>query len=688
MDQKIDKSSNHGESSHPQAMRQGANEFVLEEAVYRQLIQELPVAMYVCDAHGRIQLFNEAAAQLWGRRPVVGLDLWRGSFRSYTVNEHPIPPEQCPMAMAMKQGRAMRDQEILIERPDGQRRHVLPCATPLCDANGKIVGGVNMLIDITDRRRVDERTRQAEIAQARLAAIVASSDDAIVSKTLEGIITSWNQSAERLFGYTAAEAVGQSILLIVPPDRHDEEVTILSRLRQGLRIDHFETKRRTKDGRLLDISLTVSPVRDTDGKIIGASKIARDITEKKRMDQEREMLLERERQAREEAQRVNRMKDEFLATLSHELRTPLNAVLGWAQLLGTGKMESSEMIEAGQIIERNARTQKQLIDDLLDMSRILSGKMRLDVQRVEPITFIESAIETVRPMAEGKGIRIEKVLDPLCGPISGDPARLQQVVWNLLTNAVKFTPKGGRVQVVLERVNSHLELTVSDTGQGIKPEFLPHLFNRFSQEDASTNRIHGGLGLGLAIAKQLAELHGGTIRAKSAGEGQGAAFIVSLPVMVMRHDENESRVHPRSPAAIAHEPSSTDLTGLHVLVVDDEADARALVQRLLSESGARVSVAGSANEAMSVLERATPDLIISDIGMPEIDGYDFLRMVRKSHAGTGRRIPAVALTAFARSEDRTRALRAGYIAHIAKPVEASELLATIAVVAGHDAKNV
>lgn len=653
----------------------------LEAHVYRQLINEAPLAIYICDAEGRIHLYNQAAVNLWGRTPAVGVDLWCGSLRIFRPDGTSLPLDECPMAITLKEGRAVRDVEIVIERPDGSRRNILPFPLPLHNPAGEVIGAVNMLVDITEHRQQLEAIRAGELAQAKLGAIVASSDDAIMSKTLDGVITSWNRSAERLFGYASEEVVGKSILTIVPPERHPEEAGILARLSKGERIEHFETQRVTRDGRLLDISLTVSPVRDSSGVIIGASKIARDITQKKAMEKEREMLLAAERHAREDAQRANRMKDEFLATLSHELRTPLNAIMGWAQMLASGKMSPADMKEAGQIIERNARTQKQLIDDLLDMSRIISGKLRLDIQRVEPISFIEAAIETIQPSADAKGIRIEKMLDPRAGRISGDPARLQQVVWNLLTNAIKFTPKGGRVQLLLQRVNSHLELTVSDTGQGINPEFLSHLFTRFSQADAGTNRKHGGLGLGLAIVKQLVELHGGTVRASSGGEGLGASFMLNLPLLILSPDDEEDRVHPRSPASLTLDSTRADLSGLKVLVVDDERDARELIRRLLKQSGADVVTAESADEAISRLNDSAPDVLISDIGMAEVDGYELLRRVRKMQ-GAGAKIPAIALTAFARSEDRTRALRVGYIAHVAKPVEPSELLATIAVVAG------
>ena len=528
-----------------------------------------------------------------------------------------------------------------------------------------------------------------------LAAIVASSDDVIISKTLDGIVTSWNAAAVRVFGYTEEEAIGRSIVdLVIPDELQTEEDMILSRLRKGERIEHFETVRRTKDGRRIDVSLTVSPVHDRSGAVVGASKIARDITERHRAARElarlyqeaqeaadeRARLLESERYARTQAERLSALKDEFLSTLSHELRSPLSAILGWSQVLRQGHKNEADLKSGLNIIERNARIQTQLIDDLLDMSRITAGKMRLDVQPVVPATVVQAAVESVRPAAEAREIRLEILLDESAGPVSGDPARLQQVMWNLLSNAIKFTARHGRVTVLLERVNSHVEMSVTDTGVGIRPEFLPHVFERFRQADASTTRKFGGLGLGLAIVKHLVELHGGSVMAKSRGEGQGATFCVLLPVMPVRLPRNGD-VHPRAPKAASLESDPVDLAGVTVLVVDDDADGRHLIVRLLQDCGAQVVEAADAHAALGLIREAPPTVLISDIGMPDVDGYELLRRVRSLPPERGGRIPAVALTAFARSEDRTRALRAGYLAHVAKPVEPSELLATIAAVA-------
>jgi PAS domain S-box-containing protein len=531
----------------------------------------------------------------------------------------------------------------------------------------------------------------SDLVARRLAAIVDSSDDAIVGKDLNSIITSWNKGAERIFGYSAEEMIGTSIMRLIPPDRQAEEEEILSRIRRGERYDHFETIRVTKDGRQLHVSLAISPVKDANGYVVGASKIARDITERKLAEKaleearkaaeaanaERERLLENERAARSEAERVNRMKDEFLATLSHELRTPLNAVLGWATTLRSGSPRIHELGEGLEVIERNARAQAQIIDDLLDMSRIISGKVRLDVQRVDLPTILSEAVETVRNAATAKGVRLLAVIDSLNAPISGDPNRLQQVFWNLFNNAIKFTPKGGRVQVLLERVDSHVEVSVIDTGEGISPEFLPYIFNRFEQADPSTTRHHGGLGLGLAIVKHLVELHGGSVRAKSGGTGKGATFIVSFPLIPVHPPPvEEGRGDPQSQRNLPLLPE-VSLKDLNVLVIDDEPDARNLLKMLLKSAGASVYLAQSAEEGMEHLVSKSVDVLICDIGMPDEDGYTFVRRVRALADPEKSEVAAVALTAYARLEDRTAAIRAGFQNHLPKPVEPAELLAVV-----------
>lgn len=389
-----------------------------------------------------------------------------------------------------------------------------------------------------------------------------------------------------------------------------------------------------------------------------------------------------ERAARTAAEHASQIKDEFLATLSHELRTPLHAILGWSQILRRAPELPSKVSEGLSVIERNARAQSQIISDLLDMSSIVSGKVRLDVQRADLAVILEAAVNTVRPAADAKALRLQVIVDPLAQPVRGDPSRLQQIFWNLLTNAVKFTPKGGRVSVSLERVNSHLEVNVQDSGEGIDPEFLPFVFDRFRQADSAAGRRHGGLGLGLSIVKQLVELHGGTVTVKSEGRGSGALFRVALPLRATIEEASmgsAEKAHPKEPSLVAVIPEMArpSLLGYKVLVVDDEPDARTLVRDLLEECQATISTAASANEALTMIAEGIPDLLISDIGMPEKDGYELIKRVRELPEPYSS-LPAIALTAYARLEDRVKALTAGYQMHLAKPVEPVELLAMVA----------
>jgi PAS domain S-box-containing protein len=516
---------------------------------------------------------------------------------------------------------------------------------------------------------------------AWLAAIIDSSEDAILSKTLDGLITSWNPGAERIFGYTAEEAIGRHIMLIVPEDRWEEEQHVLARLRRGERLDHFETVRRTKDGRLIDISLTVSPIRNAEGRIVGASTVARDVTERRRYEVERRRLLAAEKEARSTAETLNRSKDQFLATLSHELRTPLNAIFGWARMLESGELDAETVKRANEAILRNAMAQVRLVEDLLDVSRVISGQMRLDVGPVDLKAVVEAALDAVRPAAAAKSIQLQTVLDPRAGPTIGAADRLQQVVWNLLINAVKFTPKGGRVQVHLQRVDSHVEIVVSDTGEGIAEDLLPHVFERFRQGEMGSNRRHGGLGIGLALVRHLIDLHGGTVGAESAGVGFGASFTVKLPVALGRVEprptEPQEKVAPE-----AGDATLVSLQGLKVLAVDDDLDGLELVQLILVAGGAEVRTRASVPEALAALDGWWPDVLIADIEMPHEDGFSLLRSARRAAAARGRRLPALALTAYGRPEDRVRVLTAGFNLHLAKPVDPNELRLSVGSLAG------
>ena len=497
-------------------------------------------------------------------------------------------------------------------------------------------------------------------------AIVDSSDDAIVSKDLHSTIMSWNKGAERIFGYSAEEMIGESIIKLLPPDRPNEEAKILARLERGERVEHFETRRQRKDGKVIDVSLTISPIRSSEGVIVGASKIARDITEQK-------AALRKLAETHEQLQRADRVKSEFLTTLSHELRTPLNAILGWVQILKDGATKE-DILQGIPIIERNVRIQSQMIEDLLDMSRIEAGKVSLDVQRVDLAAVVAAGIETVRPAANAKEIRLTSAFASVNGIVMGDKDRLQQIIWNLLANAVKFTPKKGRIHIVIKRIDSHVAIDVTDTGQGIAPEFLGQVFDRFRQADATTTRRHGGLGLGLSIVKNLIELHGGSVQVASQGPGLGATFTVSLPLQPVRH-EPEAEAEARRNTAVDKAAIQVNLGGVKVLVVDDEKDSVGTIKRILELHGAEVRGAYSMEEGLREFTQFTPDVVLSDIGMPEHDGYELITCLRALPGG--RTVPAVALTALARSEDRTRALRAGFQLHVAKPVDFTELVAVV-----------
>jgi PAS domain S-box-containing protein len=531
----------------------------------------------------------------------------------------------------------------------------------------------------------DERLK-GERAQILLAGIVESSEDAIISKTLDGIIDSWNAAAERLFEYTASEAIGEPITLIIPSERVHEEAMILQRIRKGERVEHFETIRKSKSGRLIDISLTISPIRNRHDEIIGASKIARDITDRRNSEQERNRLLAQERSLRAEAERAARLKDEFLATVSHELRTPLNAILGWSTMLRQGRLDDETIARGIEAIERNAKSQAQLVEDLLDVSRIISGNLRLELKPISLTSAVKGAMDSVQLAADAKQIQLQMIVDPVADDAKGDAARLQQVIWNLLSNSIKFTPPGGSVKVKIDRVDSMAQMTVTDTGDGISADFLPYVFDRFKQADGSTTRKHGGLGLGLAIARHLIEMHGGTIVADSPGEGSGATFKIRLPLASTSTSAPVTQASGASPSATLLEVATAfdapDLKGIRILAVDDEADARDMLRVGLERFGADVTIVATAQDALDVLPAWRPDVLVSDIGMPAEDGYDLIRKIRALPAEQGGDIPAIALTGYVRVEERMRALAAGYQMFVPKPVEVGELGVIVAGLVG------
>ena len=519
--------------------------------------------------------------------------------------------------------------------------------------------------------------RRGQNATLHLATVVTFSNDAIIAKALDGTISFWNPAAERLFGYTAAEAVGRNITMIIPPEHRHEEDMVIGKIRRGESVDHFETVRTRKDGTNINVELTISPVKSSEGVIVGASKIVRDISDRVRFELQRDALLVREQEARTAAEAGNRTKDEFLAVLSHELRTPLNAVYGWARMMQTGKLDDETSERALDAIVRNANAQVQLIDDLLDVSRVMNGKMRLDIRPVQIQEVVERALDAVRPVALAKGVRLESDLDPQGVKINGDEGRLQQIFWNLVTNSVKFTDEGGLVQVHMRSTNGNVEIVVTDTGQGIPAEVLPFVFDRFRQWDSSSIRAHSGLGLGLALVKQLTELHRGTVSAASDGLGKGSTFRVTLP------SAEATPLVSRPPEFLTGtaSPDHIRLDGIRIVTVDDEPDALALASAILSNAGAQVRTCRSASEALAVVREWRPDVLVSDIEMPGEDGYSLIRRVRALDEDWGARTPAVALTAYGRMEDRMRTLAAGYSMHVPKPLDPDEFTAIIASVA-------
>jgi PAS domain S-box-containing protein len=812
---------------------------VQPSALFRAIVESADDAITSTDLNETITSWNRAAERLYGYQATEVLG---------KSNRLIIPPdryaEEDEIIRRVKSGQGVQHFDTVRVRKDGSRIEVAITASAIYE-DRKVIGVSKIARDLSERK-------DAERNSARLAAIVESSDDAIIAKDSNGIVTSWNRAAERMFGYTATEAIGQSIRIIIPESHLDEEDTILGRIRRGESVQHFETIRCRKDGSCLPISVTVSPIRNKAGTIIGASKIVRDVSERKHaealarrtqweaafvvrmaevlsgsLDYEarlrglvelavpaladwaavdtvepdgrmrriavahaapaktepraevrrrhedpitpcnarqvirtgkgvllpevtddvivaaargddnriglmralrltscvcvplttnqrtfaaltlattesgrqyktadfqfvgdlasRAALMVDNARAYEEVRKASALKDEFLATLSHELRTPLNAIQGYSRMLRAGMVPPDKLPRTFETIERNTTALTKMVEDVLDVSRVVSGKMRLNMQPVELPVVVHDAIATVTPAADARHIQLETMVDPQVGAVSGDPDRLRQIVWNLLSNAVKFTPKHGRVQVRLERVNSSVEIVVSDTGIGIRADFLPHIFERFRQADSGANREHAGLGLGLAIVRNLVELHGGTVSAASGGEGEGATFRVRLPLRIVHPDwqPEPGRVHPRH-AESASSPSLVDLPnlgGTHVLAVDDDPDALRLLKEILEAVGATVTTATSSRAALEIVATDHPDVLVADLGMPLMDGFELIQQLRASDVTAVRDIPAAALTAYARSEDRAKALKSGFEMHLAKPIDPAELIAAVKALA-------
>jgi PAS domain S-box-containing protein len=679
------------------------------------ILQGVAESITAQDAAGRLIYANDAAARALGyptaqellKVPTVEL---MQMFELLDEQGNAFNYEHLPGRIALKEGRSAAATMCYRSKTTGEERWSIVKATPVFDEAGQVQFAISIFQDITERRRAEEVQRflaeasgviassldyETTLASVARMSVPTLADWCAVDvieedKTLKRLAVAhvdpakvaWAHELQNRYPPNTDAPQGVPQVLRTGKSEIYPDVTDEMLVAGALDAEHLQIMRDVGFTSVMIVPLV------TQGRTLGAITFisaesgrrygSEDLARAENLAHRAAIAVDNARLYRS-AQEANRLKDEFLATVSHELRTPLTAILGWSTMLRTARFDEASVLRALETIERNAKNQKQIIEDLLDVSRIITGKLRLEIQSVELDSLIENAVEAVRPAAEAKGVRLQKVLDTGLRPIAGDPARLQQVVWNLLSNAIKFTPKGGRVQIMLERVDSHVEITVSDTGQGISPEFLPYVFDRFRQADSTTTRKYGGLGLGLAIVRHLVELHGGTVRAESDGEGEGSTFIVGLPLMsIYQKDATEERVHPSASGGPLSFDCPENLDGLKILAVDDEADTRELLKAVLTQCGAEVLTVDSAREALEQLESFLPDVLISDIGMPEEDGYELIRRIRQLPPESGGAVPAVALTAYARAEDRLRVLREGYQMHVPKPVELAELVAVVA----------
>ncbi|KQZ44148.1 histidine kinase [Duganella sp. Root1480D1] len=654
------------------------------EEELRALANSMPQLAWIASSDGAMMWYNER----W--QEYTGMDdqhmLGEGWHQVYAPEV--IPAMLAHWHVSVDTGRPF-EMEFPIRSRDGQYRWFLTRANAMRDASGRILRWFGTSTDVDQVKRVQEQLRDEtnilELLNSTGTALVQNRDLRSLLQDVTDAATSISGARFGAFFYHGADGDGgkhaMHTLSGAPPD--DFQGLPHPQVRSGLAVPVL-----ARAGEVVGTLFFGHPEPDmfnerTERIVSGvaaqagiAIDNARMVDAAQRAAEERKVLLDRERNARAEAERSSQMKDEFLATLSHELRTPLTAILGWAQVLRRGNRTPEEQLRGLETIERNARAQAQLIEDLLDMGRITSGKVLLDMKLLMPSVVVDAALEAVRPAAEAKGIRLERDFSAT-GHVAGDANRLQQVVWNLLTNALKFTPRGGTVRAAIWAHEGHVEITVTDNGLGIRHEFLPYVFERFRQADASTTRRHGGLGLGLSIVKHLVEQHGGTVSAASEGEGMGSSFSVRLPLA--SGEIRAARMHSpaRSESVPLPDLGLRDLNGLKVLLVDDEADARELIGRILRDCNCEVQSAASAAEAIALARGSRYDLLVSDIGMPDVDGFELLSRIRALGPARGGALPAIALTAFARPEDRLHALESGFLDHVPKPIEPSELVATI-----------
>jgi PAS domain S-box-containing protein len=603
-------------------------------------VQSIGDAVIVTDVAGRVTFLNPVAERLTGW-PLEEAREQRFETIFRIENEYTGAPVDHPVAKVLQTGGivGLANHTVLITR-DGRRVPIDDSGAPVRLASGELVGIVVVFRDVTDRKR-------AEHEHAWLAALVDSSDDAIVSKTPDGIVTSWNPGATRLFGYQPEEIVGKPITTIIPSELYAEEDGILARIRRGERIEHYETVRVAKDGRRIDVSLTVSPIKREDGTIMGASKIARDITQRKR----NEIAL----------READRQKDEFLATLAHELRNPLAPICAAAELLKNAKSLAPELRAATAILERQARQMTHLVDDLLDISRITSGRIRLHPEPVDLTELLRTVIDTYRQSVEMARHQVMLAMPREPVHVSGDRIRLTQIFSNILHNAVKYTPPGGKIEVSLRANGGQVIASIRDNGMGVPPEMLDHIFEPFAQLDRSYERPDGGLGIGLTLAKRLVELHQGRIEARSAGRGQGTEFLIHLPSTLATPAKRASAPERRTDFAVSR----------RVLIADDNHDAGISLSMLLQSMGHDTRVVHDGIEALEEAELFHPDIVLLDLGMPRLDGYETARRIASRHWAAATRI--VAVTGWGQEADRQRAREAGFHRHLVKPVDLGAL---------------
>ncbi|MBD2448520.1 response regulator [Nostoc sp. FACHB-152] len=627
------------------------------EMRFQTLLNQLKVGVYRITSDGLVLETNAAFRQL------LGLDSLEEIPVNQTLEPYFQSEDYAQLLQELRTTSDVREREALLHRTDGNKIWVRISQTLTTDNGTTVINGI--IEDITERKQAQKGLQESE---ARFRWLYESNVIGIAFWNMNGNITAANDAYLQLLGYTKADMEAGSLSWhnLAAPECQDVVIKIIQELKQCGISTPVEQDYIHKAGHRIPILMGCA---FREGSQTDGFAFVVDLSERKQAEKEREKLLKREQAARAQAEAANRIKDEFLAILSHELRSPLNPILGWSKLLSSHKLPQAKASEALATIERNAKLQAQLIEDLLDLSQILRGKLSLNIAAVDLEPIIVAALDTVRLAAKAKSIQLQTTISPNVGKILGDPVRLQQVVWNLLSNAVKFTNSGGRVEVRLEQVGRQAQIQVIDTGQGISPDFLPYVFEYFRQADSQTTRKFGGLGLGLAIVKHLIELHGGTVWAASPGEGQGAIFTVRVPLISSQSQLSQSTVES---------DNYQDLDGIRILVVDDEDDSREVVAFMLEECGAEVIAVASAAEALPAFNQLQPDVLVCDIGMPEVDGYMLLRQIRSLPPEKGGQVPAIALTAYAGESDRRQALVAGFQNHTSKPVEPTELVKLIA----------